>query len=259
MTIIDDLIILGRACPEPLKDGRVTVCLGGYSYSLGFVRIYPTRTNMPWKRWDIVRVEVERDERDTRDESWKIVGSRTEWDNLADKIEIVGTVPKAKRATLVRNLTDSCVQAINANKRSLGIVRPAVIKKYFAENSHYGQLFQLALPGFAETTSVKRDFEYEPRVQYRCEECLNKKPHDQQVLEWGFYEWVRKNPDNKEQVWENALFNSPKHDLYFFVGNQLKYKNSFLVISVLRIPKSSTIQKPLTPMKKRTPREATDS
>jgi hypothetical protein len=48
--IINDLIILGRACPEPLKDGRVTVCLAGWSEEYGFIRLYPTRPNFQCKR-----------------------------------------------------------------------------------------------------------------------------------------------------------------------------------------------------------------
>lgn len=253
--IIDDLIILGRACPEPLKDGRITVCLGGYSPTHGFVRLYPTRTNMPWHRWDIVKVEVEKDERDTRAESWKIAGSRTDWEGLPNKIEIVGEFPKAQQANLIHNLTDDCVQDINEIRRSLGIIRPTVLNRYFDKNALYGQLFQPVLPGLGESTSVKRDFEYEPRVTYRCPICKTKSPHDQQILEWGFYEWVRKHPDNKEQVWLNAQFDSEKHELFFFVGNQYRHRTSFLVISVLRIPKGRAVQIPLTPFIKWTPPE----
>ena len=248
--IIDDLIILGRACPEPLKDGRITVCLGGYSHKLGFVRIYPTKTDMPWNRWDIVSVEVEKDSRDTRAESWKIAGSKRDWDNLTKKVKVVGHYDRSNWTNLVSNLADECVHDINAEKRSLGIVKPTIIKRYFAHNPHYGQLFQPLLPGFAETTSVKRDFEYEPRVKYQCSNCKIKNPHDQQILEWGFYEWIRKYPDLREQVWENAKFNSNDHDLYFFVGNQLRYRTSFLVISVLRVPKDGHVQLPLAPYKK---------
>jgi len=251
--IIDDLIILGRACPEPLKDGRVTVCLGGYSHKFGFTRIYPTRTNMPWKRWDVVKVEVEKDPRDGRAESWKIAGSKTAWDSLPDKVEVIGKFPHKQWGTLLLNLADACVQDINDEKRSLGVVKPTVQKKYFANNPHYGQLFQPLLPGMGELTAVKRDFEHEPRVTYRCTNCKTKNPHDQQILEWGFYEWVRKHPNLREQVWENAHFNSPEHDLYFFVGNQLRYRTSFLVISVLRVPKDSSGQIPITPLKKWTP------
>ena len=247
--IIDDLIVLGRACPEPIKDGRITVCLGGYSHRLGFVRIYPTRTNMPWRQWDIVKVEVEKDSRDTREESWKIAGSKSDWDNLAQKIEVVGHFPKSKWGGLISNLADGCVQEINDKQRSLGIVQPTVLDRYFAHNPHYGKIFQPLFPTLGEKTPVKRDFEFEPRVKYRCQNCRTKKPHDQQILEWGFYEWVRKNPDEKEQVWKNALFDSPKHDIYFFVGNQFMHRTSFLVISVIRISRG-TVQLPLEPFKK---------
>jgi hypothetical protein len=247
--LVDDLIILGRACPEPIKDGRITVCLGGYSSKLGFVRIYPTRTDMPWDRWDIVQVEVEKDDRDTREESWKIAGSRSEWENLSNKVKVVGSLPRRERHNLVANVMDGCVQDINEVHRSLGIVKPDILKRYFAHNPLYGQMFQQVLPGFGEPTKVKRDFPFEPRVTYKCSDCKIQRPHDQQVLEWGFYEWFRKNPQKIDQVWENAQFDSPKHDIYFFVGNQFNHRTSFIVISILRVPKGP-IQSPLVPYRK---------
>lgn len=247
--IIDDLVVLGRACPEPIKDGRITVCLGGYSPTLGFVRVYPTRTDMNWRRWDIVHVEVEKDERDTRKESWKIAGSRTEWENLGKKIKVVGELPRGKRRDLVANLVDNCVQDINKVHRSLGIVQPSILKRYFKHNPLYGQMFQQVLPSFGESTKVKRDFSVEPRVRYRCSDCRTKNPHDQQVLEWGFYEWLRKNPDNIDQVWKAALLDSANHTIYFLVGNQFRHRKSFIVISVLRVP-VGPIQSPLIPYRK---------
>lgn len=73
--------------------------------------------------------------------------------------------------------------------------------------------------------------------------------HDQTVLEWGFYEWMRKHPDRPEQVWENALINSPNHLCFFFVGNLVRYRNAFVIISVLRLPKTSPT-KTLFPFRK---------
>jgi len=247
--LINDLIVLGRACPEPIKDGRITVCLGGYSPRLGFVRIYPTRTDMPWHRWDIVKVEVEKDDRDTRNESWKIAGSRTQWDTLCERVEVVGHWSRSRWRNLAGNLVDGCVQDINEARRSLGIVKPYIHKRYFARNPLYGRMFQQVLPGFGESTKVKRDFPFEPRVTYRCSNCRSKNPHDQQVLEWGFFEWIRKNPDNIEQVWENALLDSPDHEISFFVGNQSRHRTSFMVISILRVPKGP-VQSPLLPYRR---------
>jgi hypothetical protein len=107
-------------------------------------------------------------------------------------------------------------------------------------------MFQQVLPGFGEPTKVKRDFPREPRVTYTCSDCRNQRPHDQQVLEWGFYEWIRKNPSDPDQVWVNALLDSPEHDIYFFVGNLFRHRKSFMVISILRVPRGP-LQPPLIP------------
>jgi hypothetical protein len=235
--VIDDLIVLGRAVPEPLKDGRITVCLGGYSPSKGFIRIYPTKINMDINQWAIIKVEVERDERDTRKESWKIAGSKNDWDNLHRHVKRVGELTRSDRLPLVYQLVTDCVNTINEAHDSLGIVKPSISANYFRENEKFGQLFQATLPGFNEGIRVKRDFPYEPRVQYRCSNCKSQNHHDQQILEWGFFRWFDKNPDKYEQVWENSHINDPDYDVYFFVGNQARYRTSFLVISVLRFKK----------------------
>lgn len=250
---INDLVVLGRACPEPLKDGRVTVCLAGWSDALGFVRLYPTRKDMPFDQWDVVEVEVDRDDRDTRLESWKIAGSKSEWEQLGTKVKVVGKVDTADaRRNIVGNLADDCVGVINDAKRSLGIVKPQILKTYFAENRKYHELFQMALPGLTEIddTMVKRDFTHEPRIVYRCPVCqASSQQHDQQVLEWGFYEWMRKHPDEKEQVWQNAFIGRPDKDIYLLVGNQFLHRNSFMIISVLRFPKGH-VTPSLFPMRK---------
>ena len=222
--IINDLIILGRACPEPLKDGRVTVCLAGWSETHGFIRIYPTRYNSPCHQWDVIKLDVNPNERDTRLESRKIVGSKTEWETLADKVEVVGKVTSPdERRNLIGNLTNSCVNVINDAKRSLGIVKPAQILKTHFEDPSYGQLMQLGLPGMTELEAVKVKRNFPTRRISRIAAPKYRKTvgqqHDQQVLEWGFYESIRKNPDNKEQVWKNAGFRR-EGSRYLFVGRQ---------------------------------------
>ena len=238
--LIDDLVVLGRACPEPLKDGRVTVCLAGWSETHGFMRIYPTRYDTDCHAWDVIKDEVEKNERDNRLESWKIVGSREEWETLTAKIQVVGHVKSRdnKLNILTKNLS-SCINPINDNRKSLGIIKPSeILRTYFKPNDDYGNLMQLGFPGMTELNEVKvkRDFPQEPHIVYRCPDCqTKKKEHDQQVLEWGFYEWLRKNPDSKEQVWENAGFHRKDTDIYLFVGNQAAHRTSFMIISPLQV------------------------
>ena len=243
--VVDDLIVLGRACPERIKNGRVTVCTAGYSRKLGFLRIYPTRIEMPLRQWSIVKVPLERNPQDTRKESWKIQGSKSEWDRLCDKVQVVGELKQDERLNLIANLVDDCVNTINESGRSLGIVKPIIEKCYFSKQEDYDTSKQLTLLGFP-LPQVKEQYPLIPRIRYRCVNCKAKTPHDQQVLEWGFYEWVRKNPDKADQVWENALIHSPKHEIFFLVGNLFRYRNVFIIISVLRLPKGP-IQKQLIP------------
>lgn len=243
--IIDDLIVLGRACPEPIKDGRITVCLGGYSPTYGFIRLYPTTVNANIKRWSIIEVEVERDSKDTRRESWKILGSKSDWDNLHMHIIRLGELPRKQRLPLVHSLITNCVNVSNNAHDSLCIVKPNVKHYYFKENKKFGDLFQLVLPGFNSNTRVKRDFPYEPRVTYRCENCMTKGSHDQQVLEWGFFKWFEKSPDKFTQVWENCHINDPDYDVFFFVGNQARFRTAWLVISILRFKKTNGFQQVL--------------
>jgi hypothetical protein len=208
---------------------------------------------MHFHQWDIIQVELEKNSQDTRIESWKIAGSRSDWENLASAVTVVGHIKaSADRRNLIGNLTDECVNVINEAKRSLGIIKPTILKAYFQHNRSYGQLFQQAMPGFTELddTMVKRDFSQEPRMTYQCPNCQTSSlRHDQVILEWGFYEWMRKNPEKIDQVWQNADIDDESKDKYLFVGNQAAHRNSFMIISVLRFPAGDVVR-PMFPYRK---------
>ena len=82
------------------------------------------------------------------------------------------------------------------------------------------------------------NYQLQPRVKYRCPNCQMQNPHNQQILEWGAYEWMRKNPDNPEQAITNLHLTNPRYDRYFLVGNMARYRTSFMVISVFRFKRS---------------------
>lgn len=77
------MVILGRSAPERLRDGRETVCVVGYNSDLGLIRLYPTRWDCKQlKRWNIVGVPALKNPDDPREESYKIEGSKRDWDRL---------------------------------------------------------------------------------------------------------------------------------------------------------------------------------
>jgi len=246
---IDDLIVLGRGCPDRIKDGRVTVCTAGYSTKHGFVRIYPTRRDAPLNTWNVISVEVERADKDTREESWKIVGSKSEWEKLSEKIQVHGRFPAHKRIDLISSLVDDCVVSINEARRSLGIVRPVVRRYYIDRKGQFEKDIQTELFG-GDVVLTKGNYAVQPRIAYSCgPKCRLREGHDQQVIEWGFFEWFRKNSENPDQVWDNARIVDPNYAKFLFVGNQWLHRTSFLVIEILRM-RRRPVSPPLVPFHK---------
>jgi hypothetical protein len=234
--VIDDLVVLGRSSPDTMKDGRVSVCVAGYSPKAGFIRLYPTRLDSPLRMWSIVKVPVERNDQDARVESWKIEGSKSEWPRLSDKITVLGKLERGKRLAFIMPLVSGCVADINDRRKSLGIVKPISKRCYLEDREDYDSSFQMTIFGKV-LISDKHKYGLQPRVEYKCIGCKASQAHDQQILEWGVYEWFRKNPGREEQVWENLFSRESQQEILFLVGNLARHPSSFMVISILRIPR----------------------
>ncbi len=241
--VINDLVILGKAAPDSLKDGRKTICVGGWSPTKGFIRIYPAHVYSPIKRWNVVQVPVERNPQDTRPESWKIQGSKREWSELYKKIKVVRTLSNKEQRDLIREIPKiSCIEDLNEEKKSLGIIQPKeILEVGFKEREKFTTTVQTQLFDEMMPIKTKENYPLIPYIKWVCPSCKNKRGyHEMQVLEWGAYEWFRKNFNNRdkwEQVWENMHLFDDQYDKWFFVGNQAKYRKSFLIISVLRFKK----------------------
>lgn len=237
---IDDLIVLGRAAPEPLSDGRETVCLGGYSPTEGWIRLYPTQ---PWmselKRWNIVSVPVESDDsHDNRPESYKIAGSKEDWDNLHEKIKQVDRLEKPEQMELADNLAGDCPAKLNEEKTSLGLVEPEEILSVHLEPTD-GSTVQADL--LNNLRKGKNDYQKKLYVKYRCDGCVQKNPHDQSTIEWGVYRYWDKHEDYAGVIDALDILDDGTK-IYLFVGNQNHQRTAYLVISILRFQKSEMIR-----------------
>lgn len=235
-TELTNLVILGRAAPEEMSDGRQTVCTGAWSPTRGFIRLYPIDPEKDlFSRWDIVDAEVERNPSDARHESWKIKGRKK---NQNEKVEVTGQYPRHKRATLLHHLQDDCVNDINEAKRSLGIVRPRsppeLDFKPWEEDDAPGKQAKL----FEELEELKpenrEDFDYNIKIRYECPNCRTQQGyHQQTLLEWGAYMGLQNNPENPRQLESNYRFDDENYRTWLFVGNMNQYKGQFITISVL--------------------------
>lgn len=238
---MDDLVVLGNAAPDEISDSRRTVCTAGYSPKHGLVRIYPVPPQAKMHRWNVVSMPLERNPQDTRAESWKVQGSKAEWSRLGEKIQVIGKLTRPKQIDLLSRMYKefgvNCVQDLNDRRCSLGIVKPNIIKSWMADRKNYNPSVQSTLDSDALFLTI-HNYQKQPRIQYTCSSCRSTNPHDQQLLEWGIYEWMRKNPANQEQGLANMRIANPNFDKYFLVGNAAQHRNSFMVISVFRFKRS---------------------
>lgn len=237
---VDDLVVLGRAAPEPIADGRHTVCLGGYSETLGYVRLYPTQKRMSnLSRWSVVSVPIEdASPEDTRDESYKIAGSKADWDVLHKKIEKVGELSKTEQIQLVEKLSGDCSIVLNREHKSLGMVKPSVIHDYYIKRNP-DPTFQVTLHG--KRKIGKGEFPYRLYIEYECEGCEAKTRHEQHCIEWGVYRYFEKHEDPDEVVSALGLDDDGTQH-YFFVGNLNNRRQAYIIISDLRFSKRDMLR-----------------
>jgi hypothetical protein len=236
--IADDLIVLGNAVPDIISDQRITVCTVGFASHFGLIRIYPVPALSNMKRWNVVEVPLERNPKDTRQESWKLQGSKWEWNKLSAKIQLKGTITdRSEQRALLDKLHSmfgaQCVEEFNDKKVSLGMIRPQVVGYNLEKREDYESIAQTQLGWVTPFLTIK-NYPLKPVIEYRCPNCKTKNPHKQQVVEWGVFEWMRRNPNAPEKVWENLHLMDAGYDRSFLVGNMALHRNSFMVISIFR-------------------------
>lgn len=238
---IDDLVVLGRAAPEPLSDGRYTVCLGGYSETVGFVRLYPTKRGMTQcRRWNVISVPVESAAPDdTRDESYKIASEDGTREDALAQVKKVGRLTKSEQIRLVDDLSGDCTARLNQEKVSLGIVKPNEIHDFYLEETGSSTV-QVTLDG--EERKGKNEYPHKLYIEYSCEDCsIESEWHRQHCIEWGVYRYWEKN-DDPEGVVDALQLPDETYDHYFFVGNLNHRRTTYIIISDLRFSEENMLE-----------------
>lgn len=233
MITVDDFVMLGTTVPEPAKQtARTMVCSAGYSPTLRqLIRIYPlARRNIP-HRWHTYKIDLERNPRDSRKESYQIVGDRSQGahEKINDKF-----VLQPKRATAeglapaLKKFVVGSIDEANDKRLSLAILQPDHMRLEFDFNPESPDSPQLALFDTDQgPSSGSKRFPYNPRLCFR-DGAVNRR---MQLRDWGCYEYMRKwGPDRRRDIWNN-LHVGPTTAL--LVGNMQNQLTQWLVISVL--------------------------
>lgn len=251
------VLIVTKTYPSISRKYKETVCTAGVLLDdsekpIQWIRIYPIRfrslnLDKRYPRWSIISAEIERNTKDYRQESFRINDSSIE---IVRKIDTNNNWKERK--SLVLPLKFKSVSEIINNGKSLGIIKPQSIKKYFyrttsREWSSRQQAIQDQLDLFEPSVDLEK-IPYQFCYDFFAQDG---KHHKYSINDWEIMQLYRNCRNNSEKVTQdekeiNALekvrqkleddFLNNK-DLYFIVGNLKNHKNTFMIIGLFYPPK----------------------
>lgn len=254
MVLLNNLVVLGQGAPNQLKDGRQSTCICAWSLDNNeFVRIYPVPLGW-FRKWDMFDVEVEKNKRDHRENTWKIKNSKLDWKKLGKWIKKrEQQYPKKDRIPLIDSIPKTTINELRENGKSFGLIKPIIVDfKLIQKNENTTK--QMTLIGFSESDGEtildegyeiinQKDYKYKPYLFYYCEinghqeTKKNKQPYKQQITEWGCYEFMRKNPGKENCLKDNLRLFQDEWEKYLLVGNIHRSIKTYIIIDVLRYKK----------------------
>ena len=251
------ILIVTKTYPSISRKYKETVCTAGVLLNddeepIQWIRIYPIRFRLldldkRYPRWSVISAEIERNTKDYREESFRINNS---------SIEIIRNINTKdnwkERKSLILPLEFSSVSEIINNGKSLGIIKPQSIRKYFhrktsREWSSRQQAIQDQLDLFEPSVELEKiPFQF-------CYDFVAKdgKSHKYSINDWEIMQLYRNCRNNSEKfaledkekdalekvrqkLEDDFLMNK---DLYFIVGNLKNHKNTFMIIGLFYPPK----------------------
>lgn len=246
------ILIATKTYPSISRKYRETVCTAGVLLDddenpTQWIRIYPISFRQldfdkQYPRWSIISANIERNDKDYREESFRIDAS---------SIELVRKIDTKKnweeRKSLVLPLEFKSIREIKEQGKSLGIIKPKSIKKYFSKPTgrewsprqqailDQGDLFEPSVQLDKIPYSFGYDFLSKDDDRHKCT-----------ISDWEIQQLYRNCRDRSN---ETTLENKEKEalekvrqkledeflvkkDLYFIVGNLKNHKNSFMIIGI---------------------------
>lgn len=232
--------LLSKSIPEYSKrDDSLYTCSIGYSNELGLIRIYPLPPT-GLKKWGVYELDVEKNKRDNRIESWKITSSsrKENWKDILDDILFIGNSNIEKISSLLmRNISPS-ISKLNAQRKSIGLIKADMFNIKWSENERFINTNQIGLFSDVEianfTSYTKETKQAESRIVFTDEDGV----HNLQFNEWSVYEYQRKFGVNNDAF----RFIRPSNESYILIGNMNIYRSSWIALGVFNLSTKMSLQ-----------------
>ncbi|HAN75154.1 MAG TPA: hypothetical protein DCQ51_03810 [Planktothrix sp. UBA8407] len=246
------ILIATKTYPSISTKYRETVCTAGIllddnEQPLEWIRIYPIRFrqldfDQRYPRWSIISAKIEKNDQDSRLESYRI-------DDSSIKIlRLIGTQDNwSERKSFVLPLEFESIQSIKDQGKSLGIIKPeSIVKYYYKKDKREWRDKQKGILDQLDLFEIPSDLEKIPyKFFYEFIEN-NQVKHKYSISDWEISELYRKCRDRSkkdtleereaealEKVREKLEVDFlNKKDLYFIVGNLKDHRQTFMIIGL---------------------------
>jgi hypothetical protein len=226
--------VIAKSIPEYSKrDGCLFTCTLGYCHeSKSIIRVYPIPL-IGMKKWETYIIDVEKNKRDTREESWKL-SSYAKYDNWIGLDKDVINIGKIDRQKAIKTLLSTkqiypSISVLNKEKKSIGIVPIINYKLYWDTNNRYINTMQVGMfedVELADFTKYTKDTKtVEARISFMC----NDGQHDLQFNDWSVTEWYRKFAGQHPIT---DAFRFLQNKSYALMGNMHNYRNNWITLDL---------------------------
>jgi hypothetical protein len=250
------ILIATKTYPSISRKYRETVCTAGVILDdeekpLKWVRIYPIRFRQldfdrRYPRWSIISAKIERNDKDYRLESFRIDDESIE---VLKKIDTSNNWSERKK--LILPLKFRSIRDIQNQDKSLGIIKPRNIKKYFCKaTTREWSPKQQAVIDQLDLFEPPKELEkipYQFGYNFIDEDG---DAHRYTISDWEIQELYRKCRDKSQGLTSLAKEKDAiekvrqkleidfldNKDLYFIVGNLKNHKKTFMIIGLFYPP-----------------------
>lgn len=233
--------LLCKTIPEYSKtDQTLYSCSIGFSPQLGLIRVYPLPpTGMV--KWGIYKIEVEKNKRDSRAESWKLTSytRKDNWRDIEKDCIKVGTGKPDKILPSLMEYVYPSISQLNKDRKSIGLINTDdayTLKwesnKRFINTKQIGMFEDVEIADWASFT--KETKEKESRVIF----VDGDGKHNLQFNEWQVYECGRKfGYDGQAFRFLLDEKSKGKKGQYLLIGNMHSYRNNWIGLGFFKLPK----------------------
>lgn len=266
VTRIERILILAKTYPSPSAQHVETSCVAGITEHGKMIRLYPVPFRLidganQFKKWQWVKLRVEKASKDHRPESHKIyINEIACGDIITTNREWAERYKWLEKCPTFTNFDEMEQCRIN-EKLSLAILKPKFVSQLIIEKARnpdwteeekakltyehkQGELFsdeEIKIQ-IKELRKIPYDFYY----KYTCDSPCGEREFKHKIVDWevGALYWncKKSHKDNWEKPFREKLeAELIKKNLMFLMGNIHRFADQWLIISLIYPPKQTPV------------------